>query len=248
MTANRKCFSRCARSSQGALHSFAGGWRWLIPFFCSRKTAWRGLLVGLLLVAAAPPRAAKARPQEVAFSQSSQIVEAFDFVEVALNVSSPDAGNPFTEVSVEGQFGKLGEAKRLAVDGFCDSPDGSLFRIRFMPSSPGDYAYSVTYRQGSYTKFQTGSFRAIDGHRRGPVRVDPKYPWHFIWEGTGEHYFYNGTTAFLMMGWQDDRLITGIIDRLHDLKVNRIRLMLAVEKFSVIGVSRFAQAGSSMPI
>ena len=28
-----------------------------------------------------------------------------------------------------------------------------------------------------------------------PSRIDPKYRWHFIWEGTGEHYFSNGTAG-----------------------------------------------------
>ena len=87
--------------------------------------------------------------------------------------------------------------------------DGSVFRIRFMPSAPGDYTYSVVYRQGGFDKTYQGAFqRHADGHApRGPIRVDPQYPWHFIWEGTGEHYFFNGTTAFWLMGWRDERII-----------------------------------------
>ena len=73
----------------------------------------------------------------------------------------------------------------------------------------------------------TGSFTATDGHRRGPIRVDPKYPWHFIWEGTGEHYFFNGTTAFWLVGWRDDHVIEYSIERLRHLKVNRIRALVA---------------------
>src|SRR5260370_34484028 len=56
--------------------------------------------------------------------------------------------------------------------------------------------------------------------RKGPVRVDPKYPWHFIWQGTGGHYFFNGTTAFWLMGWREDRVINRSIERLHLLKAN----------------------------
>jgi hypothetical protein len=166
-------------------------------------------------------------PASITFTQSAATVEAYDFVEVTLTVASPDAKNPFTEAAVEAQFGKVGESRRLAVDGFCDSADGSVFRVRFMPSAPGDYTYTVTYHQGDFEKTHTGSFRATDGHRRGPVRVDPKYPWHFIWEGTGEHYFYNGTTAFWLMGWRDDRTINYSIERLHQLKINRMRVLLA---------------------
>ncbi len=153
-------------------------------------------------------------------------MDGYDFIEVTLRVDQPDARNPFTDVSVEGRFGKRGAAQ-LSVDGFCDSTDGRVFRVRFLPSSAGDYTYSVTYQQGDFRKTHSGAFRAVDGKRRGLLRVDPQYRWHFIWEGTGEHYFWNGTTAFLLLGWQDEGVIKGIIDRLHGLKVNRLRVMLA---------------------
>jgi len=168
-----------------------------------------------------------ASPADVTFSPGAVTVEAYDFVEVTLNVASPDAKNPFTDVTVEAQFGKTADSKRLTADGFCDSPDGSVFRVRFMPSSAGDYTYSITYRQGNFEKTQTGRFRATDGHRRGPIRVDPSYPWHFIWEGTREHYFFNGTTAFWLMGWRDEWTINSAIERLHRLKINRLRVLLA---------------------
>ncbi len=181
-------------------------------------------LMGCVLAACAIVAAA---PREVTFSQPSPTIEAYDFVEIAIQVASPDMRNPFTEAVVTGSFGQAGSTERLTVDGFCDSADGTVYRIRFMPSQPGDFAYTIAYHQGNFEKSYSGAFRALDGHRRGILRVDPKYPWHFLWEGTGEHYFFNGTTAFLMMGWQDDNVIRGIIDRLHGLKVNRIRLMLA---------------------
>jgi len=184
-----------------------------------------GKLTNLLVFVMAP--VLLAAPRKVSFSQPPGSIEAYDFVEVTANVDGPDARNPFTDVTLHGSFGKSGGTEQKEVDGFCDSTDGSMFRIRFMPSSPGDYAYSVVYRQGSFETKHTGTFRATDGHRRGPVRVDPKYPWHFIWEGTGEHYFYNGTTAFWLVGWREDRVINSIIDRLHGLKINRIRALLA---------------------
>jgi hypothetical protein len=166
-------------------------------------------------------------PSDVSFSQAAQSVEAYDFVEVAVNVAGPDARNPFTDATLLGSFRKSGATQRTEVEGFCDSPDGGVFRIRFMPSSPGDYAYSITYRQGAFEKTQTGTFRATGGHRRGPIRVDPQYPWHFIWEGTGEHYFFNGTTAFWLVGWRDEGTIRYSIERLLKLKINRLRVLLA---------------------
>ena len=59
------------------------------------------------------------------------------------------------------------------------------------------------------------------------MRVDPAHPWHFLREGTGEHYLMNGTTAFWMMGWKDDATVDYSIDRLARLKVNRMRVLLS---------------------
>src|SRR5262249_41225467 len=138
----------------------------------------------------------------ISFTQSSDKVAAYDFLEVTLAVKGSTAKNPFTDVSILGQFGPEG-TDPISVDGFCDAADGTTYRIRFMPSKPGKHSYSVTYRQGDFTKTHTGSFEAVDAKRRGVVRVDREHPWHFVWEGTGEHYFFNGTTAFILLGWKD---------------------------------------------
>jgi hypothetical protein len=164
--------------------------------------------------------------KNLGFTQSTDKVEAYDFVEVTVNISAERAKNPFTDATVRGSFGRAGSSARVSVDGFCDSADGSIFRIRFMPSLPGEYVYSITYKQGDNEKTHSGKFRAIDGKRKGPIRVDPQYPWHFIWEGTGEHYYFNGTTAFWLMGWREERIINASIERLHKLKINRIRVLL----------------------
>ena len=117
------------------------------------------LVVGFIFIAGAS-RLVHAAPANITFSQSAQTIEAYDFVEITLNVSSPDAQNPFLDVAVEGQFGKAGSSQQLNVSGFCDSADGSVFRIRFMPSAPGDYTYSVVYRQGRFREDARGSFPA----------------------------------------------------------------------------------------
>jgi hypothetical protein len=65
-------------------------------------------------------------------------------------------------------------------------------------------------------------FTARDSGWRGLIRVDEEHPWHFLWEGTGEHYFWNGTTTYWLLGW-DDETIRENIDRLSRLKVNRLR-------------------------
>ena len=156
-----------------------------------------------------------AAPREVTFTQSAPSVEAYDFVEVTLRVNGPAAANPFTDAAVTGWFGPAGGGERVNVGGFCDSADGTVFRIRFMPSKPGDYSYRVNYAERGFEKSYEGTFRATVGGRRGPIRVDSDHPWHFIWEGTGEHYFFNGTTAYWLMGWRDERVIRSSMGRLR---------------------------------
>jgi Protein of unknown function (DUF4038)/Domain of unknown function (DUF5060)/Putative collagen-binding domain of a collagenase len=173
------------------------------------------------------PFIALGAPQEITFDAAPATVQAYDFVEISIRIASPDVSNPFTDATVQGSFGKAGANAPAKIDGFCDSPDGSLYRIRFMPSSPGNYAYSVSYHQGAIEKTFNSTFTAADGHRRGPIRVDPQYPWHFIWEGTGEHYFFNGTTAYWLLGWREERIIAYSLERLHRLKTNRARVTIA---------------------
>lgn len=160
-------------------------------------------------------------PAGVTFTPSSESIECYDFVEVTVSVDGPDAANPFTEARVEGHFARAG-GESVKVDGFCDSSDGQVHRIRFMPAEAGNHSYSVTYRQGPYQATCQGTFTARDTGRKGLIRVDKEHPWHFVWEGTGEHYFWNGTTTYWLLGW-DDENIRANIDRLHGLKVNRLR-------------------------
>ena len=143
--------------------------------------------IGIVCLLASP--LVWAAPRDVAFSQTVTSVAAYEFVEVTMRANAPFAGNPFTDISITGSFGPASGAPRTNVDGFCDSADGSVFRIRFMPASPGDYTYTVKYAEQGFEKNYAGTFHATDGGRRGPIRVDPDYPWHFIWEGTGSTIF-----------------------------------------------------------
>lgn len=190
----------------------------------ARRFAMRMLLCLLMLPAVwLPAETAGA----VTFSASSTTVGVFDYVEITARVATPTVSNPFTEAAFTGEFERAGSADKIAVEGFCDAADGSIYRIRFMPSQRGAYTYHVTWKAGKEGGSSSGSFTAVDQHRRGPLRVDPAYPWHFIWAGTGEHYFFNGTTAYWLMGWKDERTIDYSIDRLARLKVNRMRVTIA---------------------
>src|ERR1035438_7523689 len=58
-------------------------------------------LTTLMVVVATSGSAA---PSRVSFVQSALSVNAYDFVEVSVNVADPDPHNPFTDVSVRGSF------------------------------------------------------------------------------------------------------------------------------------------------
>ena len=105
---------------------------------------------------------------KVEFSNPPAEVETYDFAEIVIRVSDPDVANPFTDASVEGHFAQEG-SEPVAVDGFCDSTDGSVFRIRFMPSRPGRHEYSITYRQQGLERTQTGSFTRCGFRPQGPA-------------------------------------------------------------------------------
>ena len=159
------------------------------------------------------------------FKQSSLEVDRFEFVEVILKLDLPVVGNPFTEAVLEGEFHQ-GSSPSLKVDGFCDSDDGRVFRVRFLPQVAGKHSYSVRFHAGGRELTHSGEFNVRVGKRRGIVRVDQEHPFHFVWSGTGEHFFYNSTTAYWLLGWKDDTIIRECIERLADLKVNRIRVAL----------------------
>ncbi len=179
----------------------------------------------LALLASLAANAALHAAPKVELAAPSAPVAAYDFAEVTLNVTGSEAKNPFTDAAVTGSFGLKGAAP-LAVDGFCDSADGSVFRIRFMPAKPGTYEYQIKYREGSFEQTLTGSFTATDEKRKGIVRIDPEYPAHFQFEGSKERFFWNGTTAYWLAGW-DDETIRDSLDRLDQAKVTRVRAALS---------------------
>jgi hypothetical protein len=187
-----------------------------------------------------------AAPVEVRFSQSAALVAVYDFVEVSLQVNGSGVQNPFTQAEIHGSFSLGGTSERIQVDGFCDSEDGTQFRIRFMPSKPGLYTYTVKYGANGFERSHQGTFQATPSGRRGPIRVDPDHPWHFLWEGTREHYFFHGTTAFWLMGWRDERVIQSSLERLRRLKVNRVRVLLGGRSNTMYGEPAMNTAEWSM--
>jgi Protein of unknown function (DUF4038)/Putative collagen-binding domain of a collagenase len=118
----------------------------------------------------------------------------------------------------------------VRVRGFCDSNTESVHRVRFMPTQLGVHKYALFHRQHDIARSHAGEFTVVASNnstkRRGPVRIDNDHPHHFVYQGTNEHYFWNGTTTYWLLGVQDDKRIEQAIDRFAKLKVNRIRVAI----------------------
>lgn len=156
---------------------------------------------------------------QIEFALSSEQVEVYDFAEVLLTTDEP-VGDPFRAAQVTGQL------DGTPVAGFCDSADGTLYRIRFLATAPGEHRYTVRLRIGDAEWARSGVFLARPANARGLLGVDEEYPFHFVWRGTGEHCFINGTTAYCMAGLSEE-LIRSALNRLAQLGINRVRVSLS---------------------
>jgi len=92
-------------------------------------------LIALLLLTA--PARGLAAPGKVTFSAVTQPeIEAQDFFEVQVQPAELPAGNPFVDADVTATLTGP-DGRSVSVDGFCDSPDGSVYRVRFLAMVPG---------------------------------------------------------------------------------------------------------------
>ncbi|MBC3784920.1 DUF5060 domain-containing protein [Spirosoma utsteinense] len=137
----------------------------------------------ILLLAATPTLLLAQRPS---FTLNHNAVETFDYAVITVNMPPAKSGNPVEDVLITGMFiSQTNDTSR--VDGYCDSSDGSIHRIRFMPIKPGAYRFAVKsyaiYRRQiknvlTTGRAQTGSyfgtFTATAEKRRGTLTIDSK--------------------------------------------------------------------------
>lgn len=117
---------------------------------------------------------------------AQQRVEQYGMYEVVLK--GKDAGNPFIDLELTATFTRGGE--RFTPEGFYDG-DGT-YRVRFMPPAAGQWTY-VTHSNHPDLDGKTGSFTAVEGANKGPVRVADTH--HFA-HADGTPFRPFGTTIY----------------------------------------------------
>ncbi|TVQ23517.1 MAG: DUF5060 domain-containing protein [Spirochaetaceae bacterium] len=169
------------------------------------------------------------------FTPSAPSVPTYDRFEVEVHPAQPLPANPFTDARLRATVTTpVGQTWR--VEGFCDSDDGSLYRLRVMPTDPGEYRVDLRFERGATAggrplaavapETSTLLFTATASKHPGVVRLDPEHREHFVFSGSGEHYYWNGTTAYYLMGYTDESVIDASLARLARKRVNRARVML----------------------
>lgn len=162
--------------------------------------------------------------QKPTFQQKSTTIDVFDFQEITIKVNPKGIANPFTDVIIKGEF--IHGSEKISVNGFCDAQDGSLYKLRFMPQAEGEYQYRLDFTMNGKKYSYENNFPAVASKRNGPLHVDTENPTHFIYRGSQQHFFWNSTTAYWLLGWKDESTIRQAIDRLAGYGINRMRVAI----------------------
>ena len=158
--------------------------------------------------------------------QAPESAPRYDPAEFVIRVNPPPGGNPFTDLELTGVFTPSG-GEPIRVSGFCDSPDGRVFRLRFCPERVGPYRYRLRLQGGGLDRRFEGVFRSRPSSRPGPVIVDPRRPRHFVRAGSGEPFYHLGYTAYhLLDPSNDDAQVEATIRRCARMGFNKIRFLL----------------------
>ncbi|MCX7800328.1 MAG: DUF4038 domain-containing protein [Fimbriimonadales bacterium] len=104
---------------------------------------------------------------------------------------------------------------------FCDSPDGRVFRARILPTEPGSHSWALLDSEGGV--LAQGGFEAQPSGRPGLVRAEG---WRFVWSATGAPFFHNSTTAYMLAGLSENRIVQALT-RLAEYRVDRVRVALS---------------------
>jgi uncharacterized protein DUF4038/uncharacterized protein DUF5060 len=150
------------------------------------------------------------------------LYEPFDLV---LDVQSPAGSNPFVDASVTAVLQASGQPP-LTLHGFCDAPDGTVFRVRFCPDAMGPLSWRVDYVDPAGTQSAQGTLTVGWGAGAGPIRVDSRFPSGFVESRTGRTWVHQGCTAlpYFLASEDSER---AFVDRMTANGFDRCRILLS---------------------
>lgn len=166
-------------------------------------------------------------PVNITLKEPSSPVPQYDVAEFTLNVENPFFDNPFTDADVTGIF-TSGDIK-IKVNGFADSGDGTVYRLRFSPEQPSaNYDYVINFTAGNFQRSFAGKITSAGISDKGPVIADPANPKKLIYSGTKEPFFHLGYTAYnLLDSSNDDPQVEATIKYCKENGFNKIRFLLS---------------------
>ncbi len=172
---------------------------------------------------------AAAAETQVTFQAGPRTVPRYEVGEWTIEVSDAP-GNPFVDVVAEAEV-TTPDGTMQHVDGFCDSPDGSRYLVRYCPSvADADYHILLRVRVAGAREAHKAeeTFRCVPSDRPGPVIVNPARPKHFMYAGTGEPFYHLGYTAYhLLDPTNDDETVRKTLDYCAEHAFNKVRFLLA---------------------
>jgi uncharacterized protein DUF4038/uncharacterized protein DUF5060/collagenase-like protein with putative collagen-binding domain len=160
----------------------------------------------------------------VSFEPSTTAPVLYSPWEIVVRVAQPTPQNPF-DATITATFSPAGGAP-ITVHGFCDSQDGTLYRVRFTPQKQVHYNWTATFTDSAGSASSSGGIDAGWSNLGGFIRRDSKFPAHFVDERTNRHWFHHGCTALVMMGVTESSA-RAFIDRMTGFGFDRCRIFLS---------------------
>lgn len=140
------------------------------------------------------------------------VIGQWDVYEVRLQ-TPPGWNNPFTDVTLYGEFVHTSTQAKKWVKGFYKG--ANTFMVRYRPDVPGDYTYQTWSEPAVPALASTGVFRvtAPRANNHGPIKRDGK----FLKYADGTDYGHTGGTAFGLahaispVPWVQDMVNRGVM-------------------------------------
>ena len=155
-----------------------------------------------------------------------EIISKYEIHETTVRIKPDLNVNPFKETLLKGEYiGPDGISTK--VNGFCDSSDGSIFKIRFTPQKEGTYVFDLVLTYAGKHIEASGKFDVVIGEHNGFILKDPNDSRRLMTSDGSKPYFLS-KTAWLLLGssrWKE------FIDLAVSYNINVLRFGLEVNYY-----------------